>query len=100
MAQTEPAVGASLERRAGPQTHDYTRRTWGHNYSTTDVIDGGMRLRMAGWGEGIKAGDYLILPNGDETTRYQVEKIKYRMDPPDMWFADAVFAPRQAVSAA
>jgi len=55
---------------------------------------------MAGWGSGIKAGDYLILPNGSETTRYQVDSIDYRMDPPDMWFADAVFAPRRLFSAA
>lgn len=94
------AVAGRVERPVRPQTHDYTRRTWGHDYSTTQVIDGGMRLRLAGWGHGIEAGDYLILPNGSDTTRYQVEKIDYRMDPPDMWFADAVFAPRQAVSAA
>jgi hypothetical protein len=62
--------------------------------------DGGMRLRMAGWGLGIKDGDYLILPNGSNTTRYQVERISYRADPPDMWFADVVFAPRTSVSAA
>jgi hypothetical protein len=94
------AVAGQVERSVRPQTHDYTRRTWGHDYSTTAVIDGGMRLRMAGWGAGIKPGDYLILPNGRDTTRYQVEKIDYRIDPPDMWFAEAVFAPRQAVSAA
>ena len=83
-----------------PQTHDYTHRRPGHDYSITQVVDGGMRLRMAGWGAGIKAGDYLILPNGDETTRYQMDQIDYCEDPRDMWFADAVFAPRQAVSAA
>jgi hypothetical protein len=91
MGQVKSDFGASLERRGGPQTHDY---------GMARVTDGGMRLRIAGWGKGIKAGDYLILPNGNDTTRYRVEDINYRMDPPDMWFADAVFAPRQAVSAA
>lgn len=78
------------------QTHDYTRRGWGHDYSTLDVIDGGMRLKLAGWGLGINAGDYLILRNGSETTRYQVDTINYRPDPSDMWFAEATFAPRTA----
>jgi hypothetical protein len=82
------------ETKAAPKTHDYTRRTWGHDFSTTAVIDGGLRLKLAGWGFGIKAGDYLLLPNGSATTRYQVESIDYRSDPPDMWFAEAVFAPR------
>jgi len=100
MSEKTHAAGAPLKRQVGPQTHDYTRRTWGHDYSTTSVIDGGMRLRIAGWGLGIKAGDYLILPNGSDTTRYQVESIDYCLDPHDMWFADAVFAPRQAVYAA
>lgn len=77
------------------QTHDYTKRTWGHDFSTVKVIDGGFRLKLAGWGLGIKPGDYLILPNGDATTRYQVEHIDYRSDPPDMWFAEATFASRQ-----
>jgi len=76
------------------KTHDYTRRTWGHDCTTMAVTDGGRQLRLSGWGSGIEAGDYLILPNGDSTTRYQVEKIDYRMDPPDMWFAEATFAPR------
>ena len=95
-----PAVWTPLERGVGPQTHDYTRRIWGHDYSTVSAIDGGQKLRLAGWGRGIVAGDYLLLPNGSDTTRYQVAGIDYRSDPPDMWFADAVFAPRPAVSAA
>jgi MioC protein len=79
---------------AAQKTHDYTRRTWGHDYATMAVIDGGRRLRLSGWGHGIKVGDYLILPNGNGTTRYRVDSIDYRMDPPDMWFAEATFAPR------
>lgn len=83
---------------AQPQTHDYTRRYYGHDYSIRQAADGGTRLRMTGWGVGIVAGDYLILRNGDGTTRYQVEQIDYCNDPRDMWFADVAFAPRQAVS--
>lgn len=83
-----------MNDRTTPHTHDYTLRTWGHDYNITNVIDGGMRLRMAGWGRGIKAGDYLILPNGIDTTRYRLERIDYRTDPSDMWLADAEFAPR------
>jgi hypothetical protein len=100
VAQVPSADAGRLETPVRQQTHDYTRRTWGHDYSTTEVLDGGMRLRMAGWGFGIEAGDFLILPNGNGTTRYRVDSIDYRMDPRDMWFAEASFAPRQAVSAA
>lgn len=89
-------VDAQVERSPEPQTHDYTRKTWGHNYEVMAVKRGGMELRLCGWGHGIKEGDYLILENGSGSTRYKVESIAYRTDPPDMWFANAVFAPRQA----
>ena len=77
------------------KTHDYTQRTWGHDYTIFNVIDNGQRLRLSGWGFGIRTGDYLILPNGTATTRYHVDSIDYRMDPRDMWCAEATFAPRQ-----
>jgi hypothetical protein len=81
-----------------PQTHDYTKRTWGHDYATVNVIDGGQQLRLSGWGSDIHDGDYLIIRNGNGTTRYRVDRIEYRMDPADMWFADVTFAPRPATS--
>jgi hypothetical protein len=81
------------------QTHDYTRRGWGHDFAVRKLSDGGTRISLVGWGHGIADGDYLILPNGAETTRYQVEGVHYQGDPRDMWFADAVFAPRQAAVA-
>lgn len=79
------------------KTHDYSKRGWGHDYTFTPV-DGGQRGRAALWGEDICAGDYLILqdPQGG-TTRYQVETIEKCFDPPDMWIATLVFAPRRAV---
>lgn len=75
-------------------THDYTQRGWGHDYAINRVIDGGTVLRASGWGSGISEGDFLILPNGEATTRYRVESIEYYRDPPDMWSADLWFAPR------
>ena len=81
------------------ETHDYTARGWGHDY-TFEPKDGGMRGRMSGWGSGIKPGDFLLLQNkklsGVQTTRYQIIKIDYMRDPPDQWFADVMFAPREA----
>jgi hypothetical protein len=75
--------------------HDYTRRFWGHDY-VFEPIDEGLRGKVMGWGNGITAGDYLILQNGngDESTRYKVETIRYELDPSDMWSADVTFAPR------
>jgi hypothetical protein len=50
---------------------------------------------MMGWGNGIRPGDYLIIANKDNTTRYKVDTIKYYSDPPDMWAAKLSFAPRR-----
>ncbi len=74
-------------------THDYTTRGWGHDYTATP-IDGGLKLDMAGWGYGLRAGDYLLLKNGTGSSRYKIEALRYKSDPPDMWFATAAFAPR------
>lgn len=80
--------------KSEPTTHDYTRRHWGHDYGIRKVFSGGQQLEAFGWGSGISEGDFLILQNGDGTTRYQVAKIKYELNPRDMWFADLTFAPR------
>lgn len=82
-----------IEQQAS-QTHDYTKRSWGHDYTITQVYDGGQRLRLVGWGRGIKAGDYLLLENDGASTRYQVATVDYYSDPPDMWRMEATFAPR------
>lgn len=76
-----------------PAIHDYTKRYWGHDY-TFEPIDGGMKGRMMGWGSGIEKGDFLLLDNEGQSTRYLVRRIEYFQDPPDMWRIDAVFAPR------
>lgn len=83
--------------KSGPhRTHDYTNpvRCWGHDYIFRPKA-GGIYASMLGWGSGIKRGDYLLLSNGDATTRYQVVTIEYKADPKDMWQADVLFAPRE-----
>lgn len=80
--------------RSAPVEHDYTVRGWGHDY-TFKPINGGLLGRMQGWGGGLEDGHYLILPNKGKTTRYLIERCGYYGDPPDMWWADVVFAPRQ-----
>jgi hypothetical protein len=75
----------------------FEQRGYGHDYTFTPV-DGGKRGKMVGWCAGIKPGTFLILPNGDKTTRYQVETIKYKTNPPDMFVAQVVWAPRQMVA--
>jgi len=76
-------------------THDYSVREWGHSYHIVDVENNGLSLRLAGWGRGLSKDDYIILKNGDDTTRYQLNKVEYERDPADMWFAEASFAPRE-----
>ena len=75
------------------RTHDYTERYWGHDY-TFDPIDDGMKGHAMGWGTGIEVGDYLLLQNGSDSTRYKVDSINYYADPSDMWSAELSFAPR------
>lgn len=76
------------------KTHDYTDRSWGHDYFILGVIDMGQELIAGGWGEGVQTGDHLILRNGEGSTRYLVKSIKYEYDPTDMWYATLKFAPR------
>lgn len=74
-------------------THDYTARYWGHDFTFAPLP--GSRGSMSGWGEGLKAGDYLLLPHNEGgTTRYVIDKIEYYRDPRDMWHATVSFAPR------
>ena len=75
------------------QTHDYRVSYWGHDYSFK-TYDNGQTLELIGWGQGIKKNDYLLLKNGNDSTRYQIKSIKYQSNPSDMWFATARFAPR------
>lgn len=74
------------------KTHEFTR-TWGDNYTFTPLNDG-QAGRVSGWKAGIQEKDYLILQNGNATTRYQVESVKYYDDPRDMFAAQVKFAPR------
>lgn len=77
------------------RTHDYTkdRRGWGHDL-IFKPIDGGQQADATGWGSGIEAGDFMLLSNGNDATRYYVESVTYYRDPPDMWQAKLWFAPR------
>jgi hypothetical protein len=73
------------------KTHDYRIRGWGHDYVIHKI--NGLTLDMSGWGYNIEVGDYLILEQGITGTRYEVTKIEYKHS--DMWFAEAIFAPRE-----
>jgi hypothetical protein len=83
-----------------PRTYDFGpgRRSYGHDVVIHQVVDGGRELHVSGWGPTfggpIVAGDYLLLPNGEGTTRYQVAGIVPHADPADMWEARLTFAPR------
>ena len=79
------------------ETHDFgspAKRCWGHDYEISKIHDRGMKISLYGWCRGITVGDFLILQNGENSTRYKVESIRYANNPSDMWFAEVVFAPR------
>lgn len=68
------------------KTYDYTPYVSGRDYvfeSVNDLKKG----YMTGQGKGIKRGDYIILKNGSNYCRYQVEEIDYYSEPADMWIA-------------
>lgn len=77
--------------------HDFTsaNRCWGHDIHFTLQTADGHRLTAGGWGKDIKQGDYLLLSNGANSTRYRVESIEYFSNPSDQWQGILVFAPRQ-----
>jgi hypothetical protein len=78
-----------------PKTYDMTREDYAFDPRA------GNRGHIACWnGREPRAGDYLILRNKDQTTRYRVTGTVPIFDPPDMWMADLEFAPRQKIPAA
>lgn len=79
-------------------THDYTRRYLGHDFLIHRVENEGWLIHVSGWGEGLREGDYLILPNTEGSTRYRLVSVSYYADPPDMWTGSATFSPRAALS--
>lgn len=81
------------------RTVDLSPKTWGCDAATRPLTPDGVRISVTGWHRPRPVvGDYLILRAGpEETTRYQVESVRYSGDPPDMFFAEAVFAPRGVV---
>jgi hypothetical protein len=75
------------------KTYDLSRADYAF-----DPRDGGQRGHIACWsGKKPRPGDYLILRNGDRTTRYEVLDTDpcMNVDPPTMWMSNLKFAPRK-----
>jgi len=73
-------------------THDLTRTDYAFQPK-----DDGQRGHISCWTDPTpKTGDYLILRNGQGSSRYQVTAVDlcWGVDPPTMWMADLAFAPR------
>lgn len=77
----------ALVLNSDPTTHDFTVRCWGHDFSIMEVVDGGLQLRLMGWGgdrpsgQRPEVGDYLILSNGKGTARYRATEVGYYRNP-------------------
>jgi hypothetical protein len=69
-----------------PQTHDYTQDKWGSTY-VFEAIEEGELGYMTGQGQQVKLGDYILLSDGHSSCSYQVKKIDYYCNQPDMWIA-------------
>lgn len=68
------------------KTHDYTQLASGEGY-VFELIEGGIRGYMTSYGKGIKPGDYMVLADELSSSHYQVEKIDYYSNLPEMWIA-------------
>ena len=67
-------------------THDFTQCVSGSDY-VFEVAENFTTAYMTARGKGVKLNDYIILQIGSDFYRYQVEKIDYYSNPPDMWMA-------------
>ena len=81
-----------------PMTHDYARlRCWGHDFTIRAVKKGGKRIEGSLWTQTpLRVGDYLILPNGAESTRYKVTHVEWVSSVGDMYHYEAKFDPRRS----
>lgn len=82
-------------KKREPETFDLTSV----DYSCTLVTPDGMKVSLACWtGPKPQPDDYVLLRNGEHSTRYRVTEMDYCMnvDPPTMWMARAEFDPRPA----
>lgn len=68
------------------KTHYYTKYEDAHDH-IFELREGGIKAYMTGEGKGIQRGDYLILQENSHAEPYQVDKINYYSNPPDMWVA-------------
>ena len=75
-----------IKPRRQPKTHDYSRAQLGSDY-IFETIEEGQQGYMTGQGQGMKLGDYVLLPDNSYPCQYQVEKIDYYCNQPDIWIA-------------
>lgn len=86
LSQLQVKLQQQIKPRRRPKIHDYTQDEWGSNY-IFEAIEGGNRGYMTGQGQGIKLGDYVLLSDQTSPCQYQVEKIDYYSNQPDIWIA-------------
>ena len=67
-------------------THNYLGSRWRDSY-LFETLEQGTKGYITAQGRNVQCGDYLILPYGSGSAKYQVEEINYYSNPPDMWIA-------------
>lgn len=76
-------------------TVDLTPRTWGCDYTFWPADMWGDAGEVIGWHTPPPhVDDWLLLRNGDGSTRYRVVAVEVWINPPDMFKAQVVFDPR------
>lgn len=71
--------------------HDYTRRYFGHDFTVSPHADP-VTADITGWGHGLRKQDFLLIPRpGGGRCIYEIETLRYTLDPADMWFTGCRF---------
>ena len=78
------------------KTHSFLDRGFGHDVIVNKIEDDGQRIHVTGWCYEISEGDTLVLPNGSGQATYAVEKIRYKLDPRDMFAATLTYLGKPA----
>ena len=74
------------KRKQSFRIHDYTQLESGKNY-IYEPIGKGEKGYLTGEGHNVKCGDYILLPMATAPGQYQVEKIDYYCNQPNIWIA-------------
>lgn len=80
--------------KPAPQPRGFNFHKHGQSWGWSLVIGNidGLYIGFHGWGNGLRAGDYLVIPGAKgNPAPYRLTEIRYCTDPTDMFFGRAIY---------